>query len=152
MTAMTALRQSSRKAGGLSFDRIVSAIDVHSKERSIPMTVSPSVPTTIEMRRSRLVGLISAVALVTAVITWVVLTFAVDLGTESGRSSVEPTTPTVSISQSQQRFLKGIGSMAQAQQDAAVLYALGLSPKERQYVLGITSLTRTQQAAAFGQR
>ncbi len=40
--------------------------------------------------------------------------------------------------------------MAHAQQNAAVLDALALGPQEKQYVHGITSLTPTEQAAAFG--
>ena len=114
------------------------------------MTVSPSIPTTIEMRRSRLAGLVVAVAVAAIAITWTLLTFVVDTGDATGQTSVRPTASTASLTPSQQRFVKGLGSMAQAQQSASVLYALRLGPQERQYVQGITSLTPSEQAAAFG--
>jgi len=139
------------RVAGLSFDRIVPAINVQQEERSNLMTVSPSIPTTIEMRRSRLVGVVTAAALVAALTTWALLTFAFDTGTNEGQVSALPTTaPVSSSSLSMQRFANGISSMAQAQESAAVLFALGLGPQDRQYVQGITSMTPAQLAAAFG--
>ena len=85
------------------------------------MTVSSSVPATIQVRRSRLVGLIAAAAAVAAGITWALLTFAVNTRTGSAQGRV----PTASAPSS-------------------------LSASERRYVKGITSLTPVEQAAAFG--
>src|SRR5262249_8318481 len=70
------------RMAGLSFDRIVPAISVRQEERSNPMTVSPSIPATIEMRPRRLFGVVTAVALVAALITWSLLTFAFDTRTD----------------------------------------------------------------------
>jgi hypothetical protein len=115
------------------------------------MTVSPSIPATIEMRPSRLAGLVMAAALAAAVTTGALLTFVVDLGAESAQRRVQPTTITPSFIAGAQHIAR-IGSMAQAQHNSAVLHALGLGPRETEYVHGITSLTPAQQAAAFGRR
>ena len=58
--------------------------------------------------------------------------------------------PAVRVNSSFKQFAKAISSLASAQQTAAVLNALGLSAQDTQYVQGITSMSRTQQAAAFG--
>ena len=51
-----AVAEANKKAG-LPFDRIVPALTV-TREGSTTMTVSPSIPSTVEMRRSRLLGLV----------------------------------------------------------------------------------------------
>ena len=146
-----AVAEANRKAG-LSFDRIVPAVGVQ-PERRTKMNLSATIPPTVQIRRGRLFGLIGVVAMLAAVVTWVLATFAVNTDTGTAQNSAAPTTSALSsLGPSNERFIKGIGSMAHAQQDAAVLYALGLSPKEQEYVLGITSLTPAEQAAAFGGR
>ena len=123
-----AVAEANRKAG-LSFDRIVPAVTVTPSERRPLMTASHSIPTTLEMRPSRLVAIVVLVAAVTAAITWALVTFAGGSGTEATQGSVRPST---------------------SQQNAAIPFALGLSPQGSQYVQGITSLSRLEQAAAFG--
>jgi hypothetical protein len=117
------------------------------------MTVSNSIPATIQMRRSSLVGIIAAVAVLAAGITAVLLVFAVNTGSSEQRS-VQTTAS--SPSQSDQAYVKGITSLTPAQQAAAfggpgaMLDALGLSGQDTQYVQGVTSMTPVEQAAAFG--
>ena len=142
------------------------------------MTVSTHIPATIQMRRSRLFGLVAAVALVAAGITSALLIFAVDPDNGATRSS-QPAVSSPSLSDQSyvkgitsltpaqqaaafggqravqeaagfKQFAKGISSTARAQQVGAVLGALGLDAQDRQYVQGITSLTPAQQAVAFG--
>ena len=118
------------------------------------MTMSNSVPATIEIRRSRLLGLVAAVAAVAAGITAALFVFAVN--TEgSGQRNVPAASPSTP-SANEQAYVRGIASLTPVQQAAAfggpgaVLDALGLSTQDRQYVQGITSLTPAQQAVAFG--
>ncbi len=163
-----AVAEANRMAG-LSFNRIVPAINVQQEERSYPMTVSPSIPTTIEMRRSRLVGVVTAAALAAALITWALLTFAVDTGTDAAHVSVRPTSAPASpgfdalgLSPQERQYVQGITSLTPAQQAAAFGsprtledQELGaaldaLSARDKQYVKGITALTKKEQAAAFG--
>src|SRR5207244_9587973 len=55
------------RLAGLSFDRIIPAVTVTPTERRTEMDVStPAIPSTIQISRSRLVGMILAVAAVAA--------------------------------------------------------------------------------------
>jgi hypothetical protein len=102
------------------------------------MTVSASIPPTIQMRRSRLLGLLAAIAAVAAAITWAVLAFAATTGTETA-------TATQSVPPAEQaavkQFANGISRIAQAQQNAAVLDALGLRPQSTRSVRSVMDLT-----------
>ena len=80
-----AVAEANREAG-LPFDRIVPALTV-TREGSTTMTVSPSIPHTVEMRRSRLIGGVVAVAAVAAAITWALVTYAVNTGDGSAQST-----------------------------------------------------------------
>jgi hypothetical protein len=51
------------------------------------MSVSPSIPATIEIRRGRLIGLVAAVAVVAAAVTWFLVAFAFD-NTSSTANSI----------------------------------------------------------------
>ena len=62
------------------------------------MSVSASIPATVQIRRRHLVGLIGLVAVVAACVTWVVSAFAFDTGT-SGVSSLQATSTHVSAAQ-----------------------------------------------------
>ena len=111
------------------------------------MTMSTPVPVTIEVRRSRLLGLIALVAVVAAVITWALLTYAVDTGVGATQRSVKPTASAASLDQSFPQFAKSISTMAAAQQAAAVANAA--EPGFRQFVKGISTMAAAQQAAAM---
>jgi hypothetical protein len=145
-----AVAEANREAG-LRFDRIVPAVTVLPKG-DVPMTVSPSIPGTIQMRRGRLVGLVAAVAVAAAGITWALLTLT---GTDNGAS--QQSVPTAStLAGGAQGYVDGIASLTSAERaaafggPAALLDGLGLSPQQKAYVQGITSRTQLERGAAFG--
>ena len=153
-----AVADANRKAG-LSFDRIVPAISLTPTERSTSMAVSnpTTTPATIEMRRSRLVGLLAVVAVAAATISWAVS--AVTIDGDSG-SAVKVVSPAPLI-QSDPSFMKSISAMAQAQQAAAIVHAVrldargnnsyaavGLDPQFRRFARSISALSHAQQTAA----
>jgi hypothetical protein len=143
------------------------------------MTVSSSIPATVQMRRSRLVGLLAIVAIVATAITW-----AAFAATESGSGTVgNPAAASdipnpaaqygrglsqvgsffrttasrdLQLTPSEKRYVQGIASLSRVEQAAAfgghggVIDALGLSPREAAYVKAIVSLTPAQIAAGFG--
>jgi hypothetical protein len=78
-----AVAELNRRAG-LPFDRIVPAVTVHPK--GAEMSVYPSVPATVEIKRGRLAGLVAAVAVLAAVVTWIVFAFAFDNGSSTAAS------------------------------------------------------------------
>jgi hypothetical protein len=51
------------------------------------MSTSVSIPATVHIKRSRLVGLVAGVAVLAAAVTWVVLTFAVDVGSATRQAA-----------------------------------------------------------------
>lgn len=117
------------------------------------MTASTTIPTTVQLRRSRLVGLMAVSAALAACITWALLVFAVNTGTEGSA----PTSAAVvsSLSPEARQYVEGIMALTPAQLVAAygtprvdVLSSLG--PQEREYVEGIMALTPAQLAAAYG--
>jgi hypothetical protein len=116
-----AVAEANRRAG-LPFDRIVPALLVDSHQRRGQMSVSTSIPRTARHGRSTRLVIVAAVAVAIAVVAWAIATYAAG---PSGR----PTTHT-------------------APTQASVLG--GLTPQERQYVLGIVALTPAQLRAGFG--
>jgi uncharacterized protein DUF4242 len=147
---------------GLSFDRIVPAVTVGTTKGVVQMSVSASVPATIHMRRSRLVGLLAAVAAVAAAITWAVQTFAVNTGSEIAAKSQIPAaeqsaafnhfaTGINKLARAQQKaaaeaaafkqFANGVSKVARAQQNAAALHALGLDAQSISGVRSVMNLT-----------
>ncbi len=73
------------RLAGLPFDRIVPAVTVNPK--GAEMSVYPSIPATVEIERGRLVGLVAAVAVAAAAVTWVLVAFAFDSGSTTTASS-----------------------------------------------------------------
>ena len=55
------------------------------------MSVSVSIPATVQIRRGHLVGLIGGVAALAACVTWVMIAFALDTGTSGAVSSSQAT-------------------------------------------------------------
>jgi hypothetical protein len=168
-----AVAEANRNAG-LSFDRIVPAVTVRPHERRTPMTVSPSIPATIEIKRSRLLGIIVGVAAIAAAVTWALVTLVVGTDTSSPQASTQTARSTsltpvqlatvnggsdavleaLGFGPQEKQFVEGIVTLAKAQQAAAasdpelVLNSLRLDPTFKQFVRGISSLARAQQAAA----
>ena len=109
------------RRAGLPFDRIVPALLVDPYQRRSEMSVSTSIPRAARRGRSHLF-IVAALAAVIAVTAWAIATYAVGSGTRPANHSA----PTL----------------------ASVLS--GLTPQQRQYVLGIAALTPAQLHAAFG--
>jgi hypothetical protein len=63
------------------------------------MSVSASIPTTVQIRRGHLVGLIGAVAALAACVTWVVAAFALDTGRSGALSSSQASSTRVAAAQ-----------------------------------------------------
>src|SRR5262245_12979661 len=69
------------RQAGLPFDRIVPAMTVHPK--GAEMSTYPSIPATVEIKRSRLIGLVAAVAVLAAAVTWILVAVAFDGGSST---------------------------------------------------------------------
>jgi hypothetical protein len=118
----TAVAEANRRAD-LPFDRIVPAVLVQPTQRSAEMSISTSIPKPAGLRHSPHLAAIAAVIAVIALATAArTATRALDSGTRPAHAS-GPT---------QKSALRS------------------LTPQERQYVLGILSLTPAQLQAAFG--
>lgn len=117
----TAVAEANRRAG-LPFHRIVPALLVDSHHRRGEMSVSTSVPQTAQPGRSTRLIVVAALAAVIAVAAWAIATYS----PSSGSQSTNHGTPTLASTLS------------------------GLTPQQRQYVLGVAALTPIQLAAAFG--
>jgi len=92
-----AVAEANRRAG-LPFDRIVPAVTVNPEGRRTMSTTTTTIPATVQLRRSHLLGLIGAVIVLTAAVTWAVSAFAVSSGKHSAsvteqRSASLGTTP-----------------------------------------------------------
>ena len=161
------------RQAGLPFDRIVAAVTVNPK--GAEMSVSPSIPATVQIKRGRLIGLVAAVAVLAAAVTWALSSFAFDSGSSTTASSdvqasaignplppaslhfrvvAGPGSATAAAQDAQ--YVRGITAMTPVEQAAAfgghggVLDALGLAPRDEQYVKGIMQLTPAELQAAFG--
>ena len=86
------------------------------------MSVSGSIPATVQIRRSHLVGLIGGVAALAACVTWAVTAFAFDTGTSGSVSSSHATaTHAAAAQQAQGNFtmtrkqIEGLSTMSPPQ-------------------------------------
>ncbi len=121
------------------------------------MNVMTNMPATVQIRRTRLLGLIATVAAVAVAGTWAVASI-VDAGTHTARTTV-PTTASVlsSLSPSERQHVQAITSMTPAELKATfgtgnvdAIDGLGLSPKAEKYVRAITAMTPAELRATFG--
>jgi hypothetical protein len=120
-SSLAAVTEANRRAD-LPFDRIVPAVLVQPTHRSGEMSISTTIPKPATRRRVHPLAAITAIATILALTAWAIATYAVGSATRP----LHPTAPT----------------------DAS---ALGhLTPAERAYVLGISSLTPVEFRAAFG--
>jgi hypothetical protein len=128
------------------------------------MSTSASIPATVQIRRSRLLGLIAAVAALAAAVTWLVLALVFDDNTPVVASKA-PTSVTAPVSSGVQTRrdpsimsmtpsqLAGVGlgtayalPSEQSGPTAAALLA-SMSPRTRRYTERIMGLTFAQLAA-----
>jgi hypothetical protein len=84
------------------------------------MSVSASIPATVQIRRGHLLGLIGVVAALAACVTWAVTAFAFDTGTSGAVSSSQATSTRVGAAQHDQatftmtrKQIEGLSTMAQ---------------------------------------
>jgi hypothetical protein len=129
------------------------------------MSVSASIPVTVQMRRSRFLGLIVVVAALATAGTWAVFALAFDNGTEETASNARTSVavPAASVAQDAGRApsimsmtpaqLAGLGlgtgyalPSAQSGPTAASVLA-SMSPQTRRYTERIMNLTFEQLAA-----
>jgi hypothetical protein len=111
------------------------------------MSAITTTPTTIQFRPSRFVGLLVAVAVSAATVTWgAVVTF--DSGTSGERTGA--VSPVAHVH-------GDLGDIAALTPDelgwayrSTPTWAIGLTPQERAYVQGIMDLTPEQLHAGFG--
>ncbi len=76
------------------------------------MSVSASIPATVQIRRNHLLGLIGAVAALAACVTWVVIAFAFDTGTSGAvPSSTSVSAAPVTFSTTRKQ-IEGLSTMA----------------------------------------
>jgi hypothetical protein len=116
-----AVAEANRRAG-LRFDRIVPALLVHPNPRRGEMSVSTSIPQTPRLGRGRRFLIVAVLAVVIAVTAWAVATYTPGSGTRSTTQGAPSLSSILS----------------------------GLTPQQRQDVLGIAAMSKTEQAAAFG--
>jgi hypothetical protein len=120
------------------------------------MNASTSVPTTIQLRPTRLAGLLVAAAAVAAVVTWALLVFAVNQGTENAQRDISSSDAVLSSLTTQQRqYVEGVMALSPA--ELAATYGTGrgdvvstLDPEIRRFVEGIASMSPEQIAAGYG--
>jgi hypothetical protein len=126
------------------------------------MNVSASIPATVQIRRTLLVGLLVAVAVLAATVTWALSSLAFDGGASSTASPVRTSRLTSSSAARQTHAAASIRSLTPAQLYAGTLggYALpstdrptiesvlsSMSPQTRRYTERIMNLTFAQLAA-----
>jgi hypothetical protein len=156
--AQAAVAEANRQAG-LSFDRIVPAVTVQPERRSA-MSASTTIPATVQIRRSRLLGLVALVAGLAAVVTWVVLVFAFDNGSSKPASSVKPSGSSSRSFSMQHQIMSltpaqvaagalQIGYLLPTHQTGPTVASVlaSMSPETRRYTKAIMNLSYAQLAA-----
>jgi hypothetical protein len=132
------------------------------------MTATTTIPTTIQIRRSRLLGLLVAVALLTAAATWALSSLALGNSSSTTGASPQASVPS-SISRAAQdaQRVPSIMTLTPARLAAGALgtgYALpsvhrgltissvlaSMSPQTRRYTKAVMALTFTQLAVGAG--
>jgi hypothetical protein len=153
-----AVAEANRRAG-LSFSRIVPALTVQPERRSA-MSASTSIPATVQIRRSRLVGLIALVAALAAAITWAVFAIASDNGTSNAVSGSKTTVSHAQSSSMQDAIMSltpaqvaagalDIGYQLPTKQHGPTVESVlaSMSPETRAYTRAVMGLTYRQLAA-----
>jgi len=155
--AQAAVAEANRQAG-LSFDRIVPALTVQPERRSA-MSASTTIPATVQIRRSRLLGLIGLVAALAAVVTWILVALAFDNGTSAPVSSVKsvshspaPSMQDAIMSLTPAQLAAGaldIGYQLPTHQQGPTVASVlaSMSPQTRAYTKAVMALSFRQLAA-----
>jgi hypothetical protein len=155
------------RQAGLPFDRIVPALTVNPKGEQT-VSLSPSIPANVQISRGRLVGLVAAVAILAAAVTWILVAFAFENGSSTAAPIAQANTAgSVSTAAEDARRVQSIMSLTPAELADGALgtgYALpakqsgpttaavlaSMSPQTREYTKRIMNLTFAQLAAGAG--
>ena len=162
------------RQAGLPFDRIVPAVTVHPK--GAEMSTYPSIPATVEIKRGRLFGLVAAVAVLAAAVTWILVAVAFDSGSSTTTAATAPSVqgymsyfgphPTAATDATRTPSIMSLTAADLAANALGTGYALpspqkgpsvesvlaSMSPQTREYTKRIMNLTFAQLAAgAAGQ-
>jgi hypothetical protein len=129
------------------------------------MSTSIAIPATIEIKRNRLLALVTAIAVLAAAISGIIVHFAFDSNASTAVSSAQPAVPNaVSSATVDAGRVPSLMSLSPARLAAGALgtgYALptaqegptlasvlaSMSPQTRRYTKAVTSLTFAQLAA-----
>jgi uncharacterized protein DUF4242 len=168
-----AVAEANRQAG-VPFDRIVPAVTVHPK--GAEMSTYPSIPATVEIRRGRFFGLVAAVAVLAAAVTWILVAVAFDSGSSTTTAATTPAVqgymsyfgshPTAATDTTRGPSIMSLTAADLAANALGTGYAIpsahkgpsvesvlaSMSPQTREYTKRIMNLTFAQLAAgAAGQ-
>jgi hypothetical protein len=118
------------------------------------MNASTTIPATIQIRRSRLLGLIGGVAALAAAVTWAALAFGVGSGTRIVSGQVDVLEK---MGASSRQYVEAVSTMTPAELKATfgtgpvdTIGTLGLSPQVERYVRSIVSMSPAERRATFG--
>jgi hypothetical protein len=154
------------RRAGVPFDRIVAALTVNPKGEET-VSVYPSIQTTVEIRRSRLLAVVGVAAALAAVITWVLVAYAFD--TTSSKATTQVVPSSLPSAEQDARRVPSIMTLTPARLAGGALgtgYALptkqsgptvasvlaSMDPQTRRYTRAIMNLTFAQLGAgAAGQ-
>jgi hypothetical protein len=176
-SSVAAVAEANRRAD-LLFDRIVPAVLVQPTQRSSEMSVSTFIPKPARLRQSHWPAAIAAIMIVSALAVVVIVGQLVGSTTRPAHSDVAAEASALrSLTPQERQYVLGIQSLTPAQVRAAFgtsptsvpgarsgirtetarpsaptldSVLRSLTPREREYVLGILSLTPAQLQAAFG--
>jgi hypothetical protein len=118
------------------------------------MSLTTTVPTTIEITRRRLWSLIVAIAAAAAVVTWALIA-ALDPRSDTASPAARTRVQVLaSLSPAARAYVEGIEALSSLQLAAGFgtdpVAALGLTPETRQRVEAIAALSPEELAAAYG--
>jgi hypothetical protein len=156
-----AVDEANRRAG-LSFDRIVPALIVHSDQRRGEMSVSTSVSHAARRGRFQRLVTVAALAAVIAVIAWAIAASGPGSGARPANRGAPPQASVLSgLTPQQREYVLGIVALTPAELRAAFgtdrpsgdsSWTGSLTPGQRRYVQAIASMSFSELAAAFGTR
>jgi len=114
------------------------------------MNVSTTIPATVQIRRSRLLGLIGGVAALAAAVTWALSAYAVDTSEKAqvAATGVAATSGATALSAQEQRALDLVNSLTPDQLRGIRFYwtpgSTGLAAQEQRALDLVNSLTPAQ--------
>jgi hypothetical protein len=114
------------------------------------MSATTTIPTTVQLSRGRLAGLLIVAAGLAAVITWALLGFVVNTTTDTAQPSVSPRDALSSLTAQERQFFENIASMSPEQISLGYGVLATMTPEQRQFFEEISSMSPEQIAAGYG--